>query len=491
MRYIINFKNRILKSCGSRFIKCLLLPILFVSALILNSNAQGTGQGFISFDLSKSNGKIKPLNGINLGTDVRYTQWTDYLTQAYADLKIPYTRLHDCHYPYPDVVDIPAIFPLFHLDADDPSNYNFKKTDDYILELLKSGTKIAYRLGVSIEHSKVKYYIYPPADYDKWAKICVNIIRHYNEGWANGFHLNIKYWEVWNEPDVDECWGGSKEQYFELYKTTVKAIKKHNPDIMVGTAGVANVSRLGPPLLAYCKENQLPIDFFSWHSYTTDPQRITEVAIYARKLLDDYGYTKTESHLNEWNHWPGDWKKLGGRYYWKKMATTGMGGAASTAFTASTLINLQDLPVDQAMFYSGYRGIFSLFDFYCTPRKQFYAFKAMAMLLDAPERITCEKDSLYSGISAIGGLTGSKSQAIIMVSNFNSKQKLVNIRVANVPWENATRVEVFVIDEENNLNLSPHTRVIKEGTFTLEEELPAPMVKVLRLTSMAKVAPVN
>ena len=29
----------------------------------------------------------------------------------------------------------------------------------------------------------------------------MNVIKHYNSGWANGYHYNIKYWEIWNEPD--------------------------------------------------------------------------------------------------------------------------------------------------------------------------------------------------------------------------------------------------------------------------------------------------
>jgi hypothetical protein len=40
----------------------------------------------------------------------------------------------------------------------------------------------------------------PPRDHDHWADICINIIRHYNEGWANGFHLNLDYWHIWEEP---------------------------------------------------------------------------------------------------------------------------------------------------------------------------------------------------------------------------------------------------------------------------------------------------
>ncbi len=481
---MLNYKMIVLKSPANGFRKYryLLLSILVILLINLNSYAQNSDQQLISFDFAEENGIIKTLNGINVGTDVDRGVFTDYMTQNYKDLKIPYTRLHDCHYPHPDVVDIPVIFPLLHLDADDPSNYNFKKTDDYIMELLKSGTEIYYRLGVSIEHSKVKYYVHPPADYDKWAKICVNIIRHYNEGWANGFHLGIKYWEVWNEPDVDQMWSGTPEQYFKLYKTTVEAIKKYDPNILVGTAGVGSVYNMGSSLVAYCKKHQLPIDFFSWHRYTTDPAEVIKAALFARKLLDDHGYVETESHLGEWNYWPGSWEKLPDRYYWRDIATTEMGSAKSAAFAASVLIDLQDAPVDRAMFYSGNWEIFGLFDDYGIPRKSFYVFRAMAMLLDAPNRILCDKDSSYNDISVIGGLTESKDQAVIMLSNFNSKEELINIEVNNLPWDNPTKVEIFLIDDENKLNLSPGTRRFQNNTFILKEKLPAPVVAIIRLS---------
>ncbi len=487
MKHMLNSKNRLL-GCSHRTGKgmSIVLSVFITLFFILDSNAQNQGS-FISFDFSKENGKIKPLNGVNIGTDLDRGVFTDYMTQTYADLKIPYTRLHDCHYPHADVVDIPAIFPLFHLDADDPSNYNFKKTDDYILELLKSGSKPYYRLGVSIEHSKVKYFIHPPEDYDKWAKICVNIIRHYNEGWANGFHFNIKYWEIWNEPDVDVLWSGTHEQYFKLYETAVKAIKKHDPDIMVGNGGVESVDNIGKAFIAYCKAHQLPLDFFAWHRYTTDPEEVINTANKVRKLLDENGYAKTESHLNEWNYWPGNWQVLYNRYSWKDIATTEMKSAKSAVYVTTTLINLQDASVDQACFYAGGMwDIFGLFDRYGIPKKSFYSFKAMAMLLDAPNRVVCKKDSIYEGISVIGGLNNSENAAVIMISNYNSKQNTANIRITNLPWENATNVEVFVIDDENNLNLSPRFRTINEKSFTLEEKLSSPITKVIRLTPSIK-----
>ena len=42
----------------------------------------------------------------------------------------------------------------------------------------------------------------PPRDPARWAAVCAGIVRHYNEGWAGGFRHDIRYWEIWNEPDL-------------------------------------------------------------------------------------------------------------------------------------------------------------------------------------------------------------------------------------------------------------------------------------------------
>ena len=50
----------------------------------------------------------------------------------------------------------------------------------------------------------------PPKDFRKWAQICEHIIRHYNEGWADGHKWDIRYWEIWNEADLDsKTWNTS------------------------------------------------------------------------------------------------------------------------------------------------------------------------------------------------------------------------------------------------------------------------------------------
>ena len=76
-----------------------------------------------------------------------------------------------------------------------------------------------------------RYRIDPPKDFGKWARICEHVIRHYNEGWADGFHYGITYWEIWNEPDNgptvarNQMWTGTAEQYYELYDVTARHLK--------------------------------------------------------------------------------------------------------------------------------------------------------------------------------------------------------------------------------------------------------------------------
>ena len=62
-------------------------------------------------------------------------------------------------------------------------------------------------------------------------------IRDSNYGWADGFKLNMPYWEIWNEPDLDpddsqnkRTWGGTKAQFFELYETAAKHLKSCFPE---------------------------------------------------------------------------------------------------------------------------------------------------------------------------------------------------------------------------------------------------------------------
>jgi hypothetical protein len=204
-----------IKSLPMQFPFVTLTLTLFILATCVCSAAEKTGDLNIQVDFGTGIGTLKALNGVNGGPRTVGRHSGDLVT-LHKEAGFPSVRLHDCNWPHPDVVDIPTIFPLFHLDADDPKNYQFAKTDAYIKPIIENGASILFRMGVSIEHKAPRFHVAPPEDFEKWTKICVNILRHYNDGWADGFHYNIRHVEIWNEIATNEMWSGThREQGIE------------------------------------------------------------------------------------------------------------------------------------------------------------------------------------------------------------------------------------------------------------------------------------
>ena len=173
-------------------------------------------------------------------------------------------------------------------------------TDKYIQDTLLAGTETFYRLGSKIEHGIKKYNIHPPADFGKWARICEHIIRHYNEGWNNGFYYNIKYWEIWNEADLDDkegitnfrTWTGTPQQYYELYTVAAKHLKKCFPNLKIGGPALAyRINEWFDGFIAYVKEHSAPLDFCSWHMYASEVKSVIERSRIIRRKLDAAGFT--------------------------------------------------------------------------------------------------------------------------------------------------------------------------------------------------------
>ena len=323
------------------------------------------GAGFLTFaradtlvvNADESIGTMKPLHGINNGPKSRYTQapdgsvqWELDATELYQELEIPFVRTHDSEFPYGSgqFIDIHCVFPDFSRDPDDPDAYQFEQTDQYLAAIQDSGAQVFYRLGESIDPLGENQYTNPPKDYETWAQVCEHIIRHYNDGWADGYEYGIVYWEIWNEPDVQRQWSGNLEEYYELYRTTARYLKKLHPDIRVGGGSMGNcseetVSGFLESLTADGSET--PLDFYSWHTYANDPNRFAKRSVMIRTLLDQYGLEETESILTEWNYIQ-DWEDLEGNAEFLR-------SPAYAVFLGASLIALQNSPVDAAMYYDG------------------------------------------------------------------------------------------------------------------------------------------
>ncbi len=157
------------------------------------------------------------------------------------------------------------------------------------------------------------------------------------------------YFEVWNEPNLNAFWNGTRSRYFAMYAASVKAVKAVDPALRVGGPATSNfvpddrfegetedVSRQKTAFvddldeldwhgvwiggfLTYCAEHQLPVDFVSAHPYPTDwaldghgntckrtrkRRSLDEDVAWLREAVAHSAYPQAELCLTEWSSSP-------------------------------------------------------------------------------------------------------------------------------------------------------------------------------------------
>ena len=421
----------------------------------------------LKFDLSKKGGKFKYMNAVNNGASHNRRKNRRSNLEAFKAAGIPFVRNHDASfcagYGGEYTVDISAIFPNFDADPFDPASYDFACTDDYTLTIMDGGSEVFYRLGQKIEHYVKKYHIFPPKDFQKWAVICEHIIRHYNEGWADGFHFNIKYWEIWNEADGAEgfddgpTWQGTREQFFDLYCTTALHLKKCFPDIKVGGPSLSWNEEWAEAMLKEAKKRGAAVDFFSWHRYTQDPNSFITRAAQFDEILKRTGFENAENICNEWNYIKG-W--TGADYDTSFEVIHGMKGAA---FTMASMAAGQKSHLDMLMYYDARPGAFNgIFDFYSLkPLKGYYPFQWYSQLYDMEAEIRCEQEipDIYTlcGIDAAG-------KTLSIITYYTDEDNMPGKDI-QLDFGREGSYEVYLLDEEHSGELA-YTR--KNLSFTLK-----------------------
>jgi len=163
----------------------------------------------------------------------------------------------------------------------------------------------------------------PPKDYDKWAKLVGELVRHSINRYGIAEVLKW-YFEVWNEPDlIGGFWHGTMEDYFKLYEYSVKAVKEVDSRLKVGGPATAASHGNKPPwveeLMAFCEKKGLPLDFISTHPYPNlwpldgfgncvmayrDEQSTYSDLKCLRSTVDNSKFKNAEIHLTEWNSSP-------------------------------------------------------------------------------------------------------------------------------------------------------------------------------------------
>ncbi|MBQ9553312.1 MAG: hypothetical protein IJU96_11220 [Clostridia bacterium] len=379
----------------------------------------------IRIDFDQTVGEIRPVH--NIGRMPEY-ELNSEINRYFTEANMTSCRTHDIH-----ATDIHNIFPDFSKDVNDESSYCFAECDKVIASIVDTGMEPFFRLGISYSDPvRDREFLLPPADYEKWAQICEHIILHYNEGWANGFRYNIEYWEIWNEPENSDdiadnhFWVGSDEEFFRLYDVAAKHLKNRFPDLKIGGYGSCgfyaltktNAINTGSTprnqyfityyqnFLSYIEEHGSPMDFFSWHSYTTTGKNARYIE-YVKETLSEAGYGDTEIICDEWNYNPTENDKLDRRY-----------GANQT----SMLIMFQNEGLDMAHYYDGdddglmWAGLFVKHQ----PSTAYYGFWAFGQLYQLGQQAQIKNLRLADDLYALAA-TGEDGHALL-IANVSEKR---------------------------------------------------------------------
>ena len=425
----------------------------------------------VNINLSKQIGKMKIMHAVNNGPCVSSGVQTRGNQHDYKAARFMYARNHDAafHAGYggENTVDIHAIFPNFDADVNSPDSYEFATTDLYIKQTIEYGAEPFYRLGSKIEHGVKKYGTRVPKDFQKWAEICEHIIRHYTEGWADGFNYNIKYWEIWNEPDLinddgsSPCWQGTEEEFAELYLTAATHLKKCFPNLKIGgPASVGDEAWMSRFLDRMSKKN-VPIDFFSYHWYWTEPKDVSAKFTRVRKLLDSFGYNDAETILDEWNYVRG-WTE---EFVYSIEQIIGMKGAA---FYAACMLEAQNNPnIDMLMYYdarpTAFNGLFDMYTY--RPLKGYYSFYQFANLYELEDQYEAisDDDNVYA-------VCAKKGEDVAVMLAYYSENDNDGIKYVTINADASLDGAKILLTDKDHTIAEYSSAKIKDGKVTLRLE---------------------
>jgi xylan 1,4-beta-xylosidase len=366
--------------------------------------------------------------------------WLEHMELAVKHCGFRYVRFHG----------------LFHDDMfvyrakEGGVTFNFQYVDELFDRLLAIGIRPFVELGfcpgdLASEKGTVFWWKAngaPPTDLTKWAELVRRFVTHVIGRYGLDEVLTW-YFEVWNEPNLAPFFRGTKSQYFELYKTSVRTIKAIEPRLRVGGPATSNFvpdarfdgetedhsqHRLVTTakdldaftwkpvwleqFFAYCEREKLPVDFVSVHPYPTDwaldehgtGMKLTRGVdatakdlMLVRRMVRASAFAHAEIHLTEWSSssssrdFTHDY--LQAATYVVKANVESIGQVDSLAYWTFTDVFEEEGAGDTA-----FHGGFGLINYQGIPKPAFHAYRFLntmgsRLLVRAPGGIVTRHDT--------------------------------------------------------------------------------------------------
>ena len=132
----------------------------------------------------------------------------------------------------------------------------------------------------------------PPKDWDRWAALITDLVQHLVDRYGLD-EVRVRWsFEVWNEPNLEVFWSGTRDEFWRLYDVTVNAVRAVDDQLVVGGPSTAAAGWVDG-LLEHVASSGAPVDFVSTHTYGNAPLDV-------RATLARHGREDAQIWWTEW-----------------------------------------------------------------------------------------------------------------------------------------------------------------------------------------------
>jgi xylan 1,4-beta-xylosidase len=225
-------------------------------------------------------------NGNDIGAE-----FAQALRIAHDDLGVRYVRAHAILHDDNHVVS---------RTADGELQFDFSVVDDLYDTLLEMGLRpvveLSFMPAVLARDPDATVFAYrgiisPPREWAEWRAVVAALVEHLVQRYGVD---EVRRWgfEVWNEPNLEVFWTGTREEYLRLYDEAAAAVKAVDARLRVGGPSTAAGEWI-EALAAHAEQAGAPLDFVTSHTYGNLP-------IDTRPTLRRHGFDRAPTWWTEW-----------------------------------------------------------------------------------------------------------------------------------------------------------------------------------------------
>jgi xylan 1,4-beta-xylosidase len=378
--------------------------------------------------------------------------YQEQLRKTHRDLGFQQVRFHGLF-----VDDMSVVLPA----TDGKSKYmfsffNIDRIFDYLLSIgMKPLVEISFMPTLLASgNSTWSHYnanITPPKSEKDWSDLIVAFARHLIDRYTLE-EVSTWSFEFWNEPNC--CFGnniffnGTRDDYFNLFKITSRALKSVNSKLRIGGPATA-MSEWIPEFLKYCTENQVEFDFISTHEYPTDPpgpQTRTFFSNTIKKTRQIVG-PKIPIYYTEYDDGYNDMTAYSAAFvvYQNYMLNNVVDALAWWPFT--------DIFEEAGLYPDPYNNewmpVDGLMNVYGIPKPNYRAFQLLHW--SGNQLVETTPNLFNSDVETVGVFAVTGNQTSIFIVNWNVKNQPIDDAVVTVTvtGTKSTKAVVYLIDEMN------------------------------------------